>query len=232
MRTWNPDDYRLSMPGDADPAIAEAAFDRAWRHDFDRPGFALIDLGPNTSSLAMRSRMVELKDRLNEIAERRGSQRFRFRSAARFDQQETTKFHLDGAPAESMLMLGYEPSEVRSRLFLADYSRAAFELDITPQRFLADYNPMFRAGENRLTPYVTETPWETGRATIVLINNSSLPCDGRHPLGVLHKAVIVTPDATRQRIINSTMLTTEGDELDESKLREFVTTDAISRKNY
>ena len=43
----------------------------------------------------------------------------------RFDSQTTTKFHLDGAPDEAFLMLGYEASPVRSELAIADYSKAA-----------------------------------------------------------------------------------------------------------
>ena len=59
--------------------------------------------------------MVELKGLLSDLAVQRGRRPFAYLSMARFDQQETTKFHLDGAPAESLLMLGYEPSKIRSR---------------------------------------------------------------------------------------------------------------------
>src|SRR2546423_691115 len=120
---------------------------------------------------------------------------------ARFDQQDTTKFHLDGAPEQSMLMLGYEPSQVQSRLFLGDYTRAAFDLGITPQQFLQDYNPMLRKGEELLARYATELPQpEPGHARILLINNSSLPfTEARsNPLGVMHRAIIVTPNEAEQ----------------------------------
>ena len=79
---------------------------------------------------------------------------------ARFDQQETTKFHLDGAPEQSMLMLGYEPSRVVSRLFLADYTRAASDLGITPQLFLTEFNPMYRAEIEKLSPHWDGQPCE------------------------------------------------------------------------
>ena len=155
---------------------------------------------------------------------------------ARFDQQVTTKFHLDGAPAESMLILGYEPSKVRSRLFLADYARAAFDLGITTPEFLQDFNPMFKKGEELLARYVTELPQPgNGHSRILVINNSSLPfTEGRtNPLGVMHKAIIVTPDEAERRIVNSTMLVTEaGDEISAEKQHEFVTTDGISQKHY
>jgi hypothetical protein len=164
-----------------------------------------------------------------------GGKPFTYRSMARFDQQETTKFHLDGAPAESLLILGYEPSRVRSRLFLADYTRAAFDLGITPERFLQDFNPMYKKGDEVLGRYVTELPQPIeGHSRILLINNSFLPLtDARtNPLGVMHKAIIATPDETERRIVNTTMLAVDGQEIGVETQEEFVTTDAISRKNY
>ncbi len=179
--------------------------------------------------------MLTLKERLSDLCFQRTGRRLLFRSMARFDQQETTKFHLDGAPDQSMLMLGYEPSQVHSRLFLADYTRAAFDFGITPQQFLQDYNPMYRRGDELLGRYVTELPQpESGRARILLINNSSLPfTEARtNPLGVMHKAVIIMPNEAERRIVNSTMLVTEGAEIAAEKREEFVRTDKISQKVY
>jgi hypothetical protein len=177
-----------------------------------------------------------LKEHLSEISVRRGGKSFAFRSMGRFNQQETTKFHLDGAPEQSMLLLGYEPSKVHSRLFLADYTRAAYDLNISPQQFLQEFNPMFRHGEELLGRYVTELPQPAeGHSRILLINNSSLRFieTRTNPLGVMHKAIIVTPDEAERRIVNSTMLVTEnGEEISHDKQEEFVTTDKISQKNY
>ena len=215
---------------------AEAVFDLVWRGDFTAPGFASIDIPPGPDSHTLRSWMVDLKQRLSEIGLSRGRGQFAYKSMARFDQQETTKFHLDGAPEQSMLMLGYEPSRVRSRLFLADYTHAAFDLGITPQQFLHDYNPMFKKGEELLGRYVTELPQPLdGHSRMLLVNNSSLPfTESRsNPLGVMHKAIIVTPDDAERRIVNSTMLAVgEGDEIGEEQQQEFVRTEGISQKDY
>ncbi len=218
-----------------DQGTAETIFDLVWRFDFTAPGFCLLDIGPGVDSHTLRSWMVDLKERLSEIGVRRGRRPFLFRSMGRFNQQETTKLHLDGAPNQSMLMLGYEPSKIRSRLFLADYCRAAFDQGITPQQFLQDFNPMYRKGEELLARYVTELPQQDeSHARILLINNSSLPFteDRTNPLGVMHKAEIVNPTASERKIVNSTMLVTEGDEIGPEKQREFVTTNKISQKVY
>ena len=133
-----------------------------------------------------------------------------------------------------MLLLGYEPSKVRSRLFLADYSRAAFDRGITPEQFLQDFNPMYHRGEELLSRYVTELPpGDEHHARFLLINNSSLPLaeERQNPLGVLHKAQIVNPRASERRVVNSMLLVeADTDEISPEQQREFVTTDTLSRK--
>jgi hypothetical protein len=233
MRTQG--EYHLPLVSAPDQAIVETVFDLAWRFDFTAPGFCLLDVGAGVDSHTLRAWMVDLKRRLSEISVRREGRPFIFRSMARFDQQETTKFHLDGAPEQSMLILGHEPSRVVSRLFLADFTRAAFDLGITPQQFLNDFNPMYRKGEELLGRYVTELPQpDEGHSRILIVNNSSLPFTEvrTNPLGVMHKAIIVTPNEDERRIVNSTMLVTEGDEISAGNQEEFITTDKISQRNY
>src|SRR5205814_4714013 len=67
-----------------------------------------------------------------------------------------------------------EPSEVHSELAIADYSRAACELGIAPQRFLVEHNPMFAEGERLLAPFVTRLPrFDPTAAQVLLVNNRS-----------------------------------------------------------
>ena len=215
---------------------AERVFELVWRFDFNAPGFCVLDVDPKINSKTLRSWMVTLKESLSEIGVRSGSGPFGYLSMGRFDQQVTTKFHRDGAPDESLLMLGYEASNVGSRLFLADYSSAAHDLGMAPKQLLKDFNPMHKRGEELLSRYVTELPQAVpGYSRIVLINNSSLPFDPTrtNSLGVLHQAIIDTPDETQRRIINSTMLALrELDQVDSDAQGHFVTTDQISPKAY
>lgn len=217
-------------------AQSDTIYDLVWRFDFNAPGFAVFDIPPGLDSKILRSWMVKLKHRLNEISLSRKRGGLIYRSMSRFDQQVTTKLHLDGAPDQSLLILGYEPSKVHSRLFLADYTRAAYDLGITPGQFLQDYNPMYKKGEDLLDRYITELPQPVvGHSRIVAINNSSLPFSETrtNSLGVLHKAIIVTPDDTQRRIVNSTTLTIgERDEISLQQQNEFITTDKISQRDY
>jgi hypothetical protein len=220
------------------PENAIDILNQAWRFDFDSPGFYVADLGTGVDSRTLRSAMVSLKSQLSDVLAPIGK-RFVYLSLVRFDQQVTTKFHLDGAPPESLLMLGYEPSRVRSQVSLADYTRCAFDRGLTPEQFLSDLNPMFHRGNEALTSYITELPLQAaGHSWILLINNSRLPfTDARtNPLGVFHKAEMMNPDKSEQRVVNSIMLTTAEvsapDPIGDEQEAGYVITDEISSSNY
>lgn len=177
------------------PAGAPEVFRRVWRTALDAPGFALVRFTRGVDSRELRRAMVELVEAfpVGFVPERFG----------RFDQQVSSKFHRDGAPPASLLVLGYEPTAVRSRFWIADASAAAVRAGLPLADYLAADNPMFPAGEATLVPFVTELDLPHGEAFVVVVNNSLLPLDGANPLGVLHKAVIPSPDPTGRRVINS-----------------------------
>jgi hypothetical protein len=230
-----PREFTLDWETSAAGKAIDQVFQAVWRTSFDAPGFCVLNLEVGVDSHRLRAEMVRLKELLSEVLRHTRGVEFRFKSMARFDQQETTRFHLDGGPEQSLLMLGYEPSRVASRLFLADYTRAAFDLRMTPGQFLEEFNPMFRAGEERLGPHVTELPQPAaGQSRIILINNSRLPCDASagNPLGILHKAEILSPSPVERRIINSTMLVVEGEDISLGAQQAFIRTDEISQKHY
>src|SRR5262249_47032064 len=137
-------------------ALAETVFRQVFRRDFTAPGVALLELGPAVESFPLRRFMVALKGELDRLYRKSTGRRLVYLSLARFDQQVTTKFHLDGAPEEAYLILGYEPSAVVSRLSIADYTRAAHDWGITPKALLADHNPMFANHQATLLHYATE----------------------------------------------------------------------------
>lgn len=230
---WDPPDYQrilTNVAGESANSVASWVFGRVWRTDFAAPGFAVLDLGPDVDPRGLRAAMLGLKQGLDEVGTRSGV-RFAYQSLGRYDQQVTTKFHLDGAPDRSVLLLGYEPSTVRSRLALADYSRCAYDLGYTPRQFLDEFNPMYRPGEERLAPYITvlsDPP--AGHSRLLLVNNSMLPyAEGQpNPLGVLHRAEIPHPDDSQRRVMNSIMLRVdETDATDPSLLERFVADDAV-----
>lgn len=218
------------------PILAERIFAQVFRTDFTAPGFALLRLPVPVTSQPLRRFLVALKEALGELYAQRFGQQLIYLSLARFDQQVTTKFHLDGAPAASFLMLGYEPSAVDSTVALADYSQAAYALGITPAQFLTDYNPMFSRGAQQLEPYITRlTTFAPDYPQVLLINNSFQPYEPGQPhhLGVMHQATVPQPSAQR-RLVNSIMLSAASAGVNElvtaAEVQHFQDTDEAARK--
>lgn len=203
-----------------------------FRENFDRPGFAVWVMPETMDSQALRRCMVELTKHLSLWHVEQWGEPLEYLSLGRFDQQNSTKLHLDGAPERSFLMLGYEPTTVRSEFHIADFSHCAHDLGISPAEFLRQHNPMFSSGAKMLTNYVTTLcEWQEDRPRIVVINNSiAEPATHGATYGVLHGATILAPDAQASRVINSTMIAptcfAAGDPA--MQVREFVSTDLIS----
>lgn len=236
---WSSTDYCFTPSREVTDDLAKRAYDRVCRVDFTAPGFCLIDLGPDASSGFLRQCMVNLKRAMQEIHHLRTGRGLIYLSAARFDQQVTTKFHRDGGPDECFLMLGYEPSEVSSTLAMADYSRCAVDNGMTPGEFLDRHNPAFGEGAEMLEPYITNVGCFSNRSfQIVLINNSAAPFSESEPAwqGVLHTATMANPSDAARRIVNSTMIAPvplgTPEVVSEEEQRAFITTSLVRRHGY
>ncbi|HEV8004070.1 MAG TPA: hypothetical protein VGP63_29665 [Planctomycetaceae bacterium] len=238
--SWSPDDICLSTSGQGpNEALAATVYERVCRIDFSAPGYCLIELGSDATSQTLRRFIVELKQRLGHIHRGRAGSDLAFRSLARFDQQATTKLHRDGGPDECFLMLGYEPTEVRGTLAMADYSLCARDMGLTPAELLAQYNPMFGRGEELLRPYLTSVAcFSNRRFQILLINNSAAPYSESEPAwqGVLHMARIENPDDQHRRVVNSAMVASVSlgapDQISAADQEEFLTTNVVHRRGY
>jgi len=221
------------------PAIATALYTRTCRTDFRAPGFCLLNAGDSIRSTTFRRLMVDLKRAMSRVHETRTGNTLAYLSAARFDQQETTRPHLDGGPDECFLMLGYEPSEVDAELEISDYAKCAFDFGLSPKQFMASHNPMFQPGYEMLRPYSVRIPClsRTGYQ-IICINNSSAPFSQDQPMwqGTLHTATILSPDESKRRVINSTMIasvpTGTRDTITEAQQEEFITTSTVRRRRH
>ncbi|MCA9008443.1 MAG: hypothetical protein KDB01_01795 [Planctomycetaceae bacterium] len=216
--------------------IAEAVYSRVFRTDLSQPGFALIDLGPNCGSEPQRQLMIDLKNEFNRLERRRQERELVYQSLTRFDQQVTTKPHRDGGPDESILMLGYEPSLIESRLEMSDYSKCAHDLGMAPAEFLDQFNPMFPDGQDRLAAYNTPIDdFDNTSFQIMLINNSMNRL-GEGLVGVLHTARIINPKPDLSRVVNSTMIASvpqgHGESISVDEQNDFVTSAVVRRAVY
>lgn len=198
------------------PALARVLFEKTCRRDFFSPGFCLLQMGTAGTSRELREIMLQLLDGLSERCEAERGQNLVPLSMSRFDQQTSTKPHRDGGPTESLLLLGYEPTSIISHMAMADYSRCAHDLGLTPAEFLERHNPMFPQGGEMLADYTTALhEFDPGQFQILLINNSAAAFDSEGPRwqGVLHQATVPDPDDTATRVVNSIQLTPAGSEV-------------------
>jgi hypothetical protein len=201
----------------ADPSridtVIEAIATDVLRSDLSRPGFHVLDLGTDGSNLLLRRLMLVVCHHLSAIVEERGAS-LRISWLGRFDQQRTTEAHRDGGPPDSLLVLGYEPTPVPSRLFFVDVTRAAVASGLTPAVFLERFNPITREGQAALAGHETEVPFPTAHYRLAVINNSTRsPEEGSRTgmLGVLHKA-IVEPRPGQERGVNTMLLVVPDDD--------------------
>ena len=236
---WSPDSICLNSNQSNARSLAGSIYERTCRTDFTQPGFCVLEVGSDIDSIMFRQLMVDVKREMAVIHEAKAGKTLVYLSAARFDQQETTRPHLDGGPEECFLMLGYEPSAVDSEIEITDYAKCAFDLGLSPKELLAKHNPMFKIGFDILRPYSTRVPcFAKSKFQIVCINNSSASYSMSKPAwqGTLHTATILTPNADERRVINSTMIASvpvgTTDAVDASKLSEFVATSAVRRRGY
>jgi hypothetical protein len=214
----SPDDYLVPLAPTRDVTrvrrAADDALRRVARTSFAQPGFALIAAEQSYSPTEFRRVLAEVIAAVGAAYNAQFARRLVLCSMGRFDQQVSTEAHLDGAPQESILMLGYEPTEVESEIELYDYSEAAADFGLEPGTFLDRFNPTFGAGRAALAPYRTAIrAFDHRRFNILLINNSSAELAGGAAagmLGVLHRSIIFRrrPEATRY--VNTIMLTPVG----------------------
>lgn len=236
---WPSDSICFQLAGNDAQTLAPIVYERTCRTSFDAPGFCVVNLGGDFGSSSLRQLMVDLKREMAQLHSITTGQTLVYLSAARFDQQETTRPHLDGGPEECFLMLGYEPSNVDSQLEISDYSKCAFDMGVTPKQFMSQHNPIFQAGYEMLRPYTTRIPcFSRSDFQIVCINNSSADHSNTNPAwqGTLHTAVILTPDESERRVINSTMIASvpagTPDSVSEAQQADFVSTSTVRRRGY
>lgn len=221
--------HHLISKAGIDNTTTENIYAKVFRTQHEAPGYALLSFEGAMDSKRLRQYMLALKSGLSRLCQKELGEELDYCWLARFDQQETTKFHRDNAPVDSYLMLGYEPTTIASRLQIADYHQLVTEHRIPVEEYYASHNPMFKDGEEELKPYIQEVEgFDKAAYQILLLNNSDLR--GAKTFGVLHKAEMLRKDPDQARVVNSMMLCLDpSDRLTREEERQFLETDEISR---
>lgn len=203
--------------------LAAGLLPRVCRTELDQPGWALLSPG-ELPPAELRRLLIDLGRALARHYEARHGRPLHFLSISRFDQQATTRPHRDGGPDGSVLLLGYEPSAVRSRLFVLDSTRAAASMGLTPRELLEQVNPTFGRAEVLEAHSVELMAFDPARTQVVLINNGLLPPgDGNlGMLGLMHHAVVDPPPPGTTRFIASVQMGLSEAGLSDAQLEAFV----------
>ena len=159
------------------------------------PGWALLDLGPNSTATELRKTQRDLAETLDAEERRLHARGLEPTALTFFDQGETTPFHVDGGPEESVLLLGYEPSLRSSVLRVVDLPLAAAPASVGS--FLRAHPNGLPADDERLLAMSTTIRWDPAHFVLVALCNSILEV-GEGWRGLLHQASVSgDPDARR-----------------------------------
>lgn len=213
--------------------LAKPCFKKVFRTTTEAPGFMhLVFDKKQLTPYQFRSIMIDLKKELSALSISKFNKKLSYHWLVRFDQQVNTPFHVDNAAYQSILLLGYEPSEIKSELQVADYHKYANQAYKTSEDYFNRFTPIFKQDENVLKPYVTKiNTFNKDYYSIVIINNSN-PKSNLETLGLFHKATILNKDLSKSRIVNSMVLnviSTDKITEDEKKESLFLNSDLISK---
>jgi len=218
-----------------DTTVAAAVYRLACRTNFAAPGFALIRQSRVKTSKEHRQSIIDLKENLSLVHQAMVGPPLEWFTLNRLDLKETTPPHRDAGPAQSLLILGYEPTKVRSELWVADYSACAHQLGLSPLQFLEEFNPMYHKGMQHLAPYVMPVAeYDSNHFHILVVNNSStaLNRQAQHWQGLLHSAAMLGKVTGHPRIVNSAMIApadAESKILSPEAVEQFLTSDKITQ---
>lgn len=208
-------------------------YEKVFRNSIEQPGFHWVDFGKDIDSTIFRQKMVDLKDELTELCRIHLHQELIYQWLARFNHQHTSRFHRDSAAEHSILMLGYEPTQVDSQVYIADYSKLIEKENTSLIDFFGgneDVNIPF--DESSLASYSTELlPFPKNHYRLLVLNNSKSFEDKTY--GVFHRGDIPEKIEGEDRVINSVMLNIgeigTKENYKEKEIVDFVTTNKIDR---
>jgi hypothetical protein len=181
--------------------LLSSIYDNVARTSTSALGFYHQSISRDVSSHDLRTAMITIGDHLIDRIKSDLGISMDYFSMGRVDQKNTTKIHLDGAPPQSILILGYEPSLVRSTVSVIDYIKYCSDNGVNVSDFLKDYNPMYSDGIDFANYTTRLVNFDNENNNIIVINNSSSDCSSCGMCGLMHLANV--RHSSEPRIINT-----------------------------
>ncbi|WP_109829726.1 hypothetical protein [Reichenbachiella versicolor] len=208
-------------------------YQRVLRTSTDQPGFYYKDLGKDLDSYTFRQTMVEVKNGLSELCQMYTEFQLNYQWLGRFSHQSTSGFHRDSSTPHSVLMLGYEPTEIDSSVSLADYTKLIKEEGLAVEEYFGAKEEINGANKDYpIEDYATELlPFPKDHYRLVILNNSR--SFEEETYGIFHRGEILQKDLSKDRILDSIMLTLckkgTAEQYSDESVREFIQTDKVER---
>ncbi|OJJ21136.1 hypothetical protein BKI52_11245 [marine bacterium AO1-C] len=215
------------------PQQLQTIYDAVFRDSTDQPGFYFQDFGSELDSSTFRQKMIALKEGLSNICTLRSNKRLNFQGMGRFNHQHSSRFHRDSAEPHSFLMLGYEPTQVESNVYVADYTKYIEEHRTSLEAYFGGSQDVNTANdEELLAPYITQlAPFPKNHYRLLLVNNSKSFTE--KTLGVFHRGEVLQLVEGEDRILNYMMLhlcdQSVEEQYDELTIRDFINTEKVNR---
>ena len=181
-------------------------YKEVFRQSTVNSGFCYFDFGKEIDSKSFRQVMVNLKESLSEICTTTLNKKLIYQSIGRFNHQNSSRFHRDTAENHSFLMLGYEPTKVDSKVYVADYSKY-IEVQNIPLLHYFENDEANNTIKNYdgLEPYITElNPFSKNHFRLLIVNNSKSFTEKTY--GVFHRGEIPNKLEQENRVLNYMML--------------------------
>ncbi len=204
-------------------------YKEVFRQSTINSGFCYFDFGKEIDSKSFRQIMVNLKKSLSETCKTKLNKKLIYQSIGRFNHQNTSRFHRDTAENHSFLMLGYEPTKVDSKVYVADYSKYIEVHNIPLLNYFENDESTNTIGNyDCLEPYITElNPFYKNHFRLLILNNSKSFTEKTY--GVFHRGEIPNKVEQENRVLNYMMLYLSG-KLVEEKYSNEIVNDFISTK--
>lgn len=179
----------------------QAIYNAVFRNSTKQPGFYYRDFGYQIDTKTFRQQMVYLKSELSKLCELQLNKQLNYQSLGRFDHQHSSKFHRDStAESPSFLVLGYEPTKVDSKVYIADFTKYLEHKSLSLGEFFEDGHNVILDKNKRSNSYVTELfPFCNKSYRLLFLNNSE-------SFGVFHSAEIARMIDGEDRVINYMMM--------------------------
>lgn len=213
--------------------VISGIYKNVFRKSTEQTGFYYLNLGSQINSQKLRRLMVGIKNELSVLCKKKLGEELYYQSLGRFSHQNTSKPHRDSADNHSFLILGYEPTVVKSKAYITDYSKYIEDEGISLETFFGDDKEVNLVEDIAcLEKYKIEIkPFDRNDYRIIIANNSRSYKE--KTWGVFHSAEILERIENQDRVLNYMMLKFSDlgkkEEYTLQNVEEFLTTDIINR---